>query len=307
MSSLNTEQTEAIRRFVEHADISRGCLELDLDNTAVHEDRGRIYISEPVEHAVKKIHDLGLPVVINTLRFPLSVIRTIGDDWYQIAETPIPTVLLNGSVLGYVKRENEMLVYEEIQSFPMMSSEIDHVVQGIAELLGNGVQNIILFFYSSKWTLGETIWTPDPEKVAYLRQKYTSASRVITGDVERLREGLRELPICMVSLRIDHPKDKLMAYQHSEPHSFFTHRGVNKASGMRCLAESFKLSLEDSFGAGDSEMDTFLADLGMAIHVVGEGSNPPSYKGKRITVQVTNSFHLGEFLNAVGDEIKNKH
>src|SRR5215207_10540056 len=90
-------------------------LALDLDGTALMEDRGRIFISGTVEKGVKAMHDLGRTVVINTLRFPLSVIHTVGDAWYQIADAPILTVLLNGSVLGYIKRTTDgELHYEEI-------------------------------------------------------------------------------------------------------------------------------------------------------------------------------------------------
>jgi hypothetical protein len=41
-------------------------------------DHGKVFISGSVEKGVKAIHDLKIPVVLNTLRFPLSVITTIG-------------------------------------------------------------------------------------------------------------------------------------------------------------------------------------------------------------------------------------
>src|ERR1043165_6042295 len=91
---------EPLKKFAEGSDLSKTFLALDLDGTALLEDHGKVFISSSVEKGVKAIHDFQIPVVLNTLRFPLSVIKTVGEEWYQIAETPILTVLLNGSVLG---------------------------------------------------------------------------------------------------------------------------------------------------------------------------------------------------------------
>jgi len=52
----------------------------DLDGTAVHEEQGRIYIPQPVEFGLKVLYDTGRPVVLNSLRFPLSVMRTFGKE-----------------------------------------------------------------------------------------------------------------------------------------------------------------------------------------------------------------------------------
>ncbi|MEJ7680254.1 MAG: hypothetical protein WKG06_20850 [Segetibacter sp.] len=69
---------------------------------------------------MKKIYDLGRPVVINTLRFPLSVMRTFGREWYSISNAPVPTVLMNGSQLGYMTETSEGAIgYKEIAAFPL--------------------------------------------------------------------------------------------------------------------------------------------------------------------------------------------
>jgi hypothetical protein len=87
-----------LRQFLRQSTYaSHGGVITDLDGTIVHEDRGRVYIPEPVEFALKELYDLGRPLIINTMRFPLSVIRTFGKEWYAIANSPIPTVTLNGS------------------------------------------------------------------------------------------------------------------------------------------------------------------------------------------------------------------
>src|SRR5215204_243968 len=163
---------EPLKKFAEASDLARGMLALDLDGTALLEDRGKVFISSSVEKGVKAIHDRGQPVVINTLRFPLSVIHTVGDAWYQIADAPILTVLLNGSVLGYIKKESGKFIYEELAAFPMAKEEVAHLISGIRQLLSGGINDMILFYYSRDWAAGETIWTPDENRVPALQKKY---------------------------------------------------------------------------------------------------------------------------------------
>jgi len=93
---------KALTQFAATADPARMFLALDLYGTALLEDHGKVFISSSVEKAVKAIHKLRIPVVINTLRFPLSVINTIGRAWYELADGPILTVLLHGSLLGSI-------------------------------------------------------------------------------------------------------------------------------------------------------------------------------------------------------------
>lgn len=288
---LQPDCEEIVRRFIKTRQFS--CLVLDLDGTALMEDRGKVFISAAVEKGVKAMHDLGRTVAINTLRFPLSVIHTVGEAWYQIADAPILTILLNGSVLGYIKRESGKLIYEELVAFPMTQEEVDHLIGGIRELTSAGIRDVILFYYSRDWAAGETIWTPDEGRVPGLQKKYVSASRVLSGDVGMLADWLREVEVCMASLLIDRPEDVLMAYQHSKRNSFFTRQGVDKAFGTRELAKRFNLSLEDSVGAGDTEMDTFLSEVGLAI-IVGGAVLP--YRGKVETMRVDNPGDLGNVI-----------
>src|SRR5688572_22730286 len=288
---LQPENDELLRRFMKTRQFS--FLALDLDGTALMEDRGKIFISSAVERGVKAMHDLGRTVAINTLRFPLSVIHTVGDAWYQIADAPILTVLLNGSVLGYIKKESDKLIYEELAAFPMTKEEVDHLVSGIRQLTSAGINDVILFYYSRDWAAGETIWTPDESRVPALQKKYVSASRVLSGDIGMLEDWLSEVEVCMASLLIDRPEDTLMAYQHSKRNSFFTRKGVDKASGTREIAARFGLSLDDAVGAGDTEMDTFLSEVGLAI-IVG-GSVLP-YRGKIDTLRVDGPADLGHVI-----------
>jgi hydroxymethylpyrimidine pyrophosphatase-like HAD family hydrolase len=298
VSTTNGEWIEPLRRFVGQQDGSKALLALDLDGTALLEDRGKVFISSSVEKGVKALHDLKIPVVINTLRFPLSVITTIGQPWYQITEQPMLTVLLNGSILGYIKCTDQKLHYEEIAAFPLQAAEITKILEGLTQLTKAGIDEVLFFFYSRDWQEGETLWTPNPAKVERLRKKFVSASRVISGSTERLGEELLRREICMTSLFIDRPEDTLMAYQHSKRNSFFTATGVNKASGLRALAAQLKLDPAEALGAGDTEMDTFLAEVGFAVIV---GNAKLSFQGRKQTIRVATPQELGELILAYAD------
>src|SRR5882724_9560931 len=232
---------EPLRKFAEAAQPSTTFLSLDLDGTALLEDHGKVFISSSVEKGVKALYDLKVPILINTLRFPLSVLNTVGQARCQIANNPIPTVLLNGSVLGYVRCDHGELSYEEIAAYPLGTDEIQAMLGGITQLSKSGIDDLLLFFYARDWRDGETLWTPCPEKLLALKKKYVSASRVFSCRPDELASELLQREICMTSLFIDRPEDTLMAYQHSKRNSFFTARGVDKSSGLRALAARFSL------------------------------------------------------------------
>ena len=291
--ALRNDDLQTLRKFIETRNFCHGMLALDLDGTVLLEDRGKVFISGSVEKGVKAIHELGRPVVVNTLRFPLSVMRTIGEAWFQIADAPILTVLLNGSMLGYIKRQSDGLVYEELAAFPLHAEELQTLVGGIRQLLAAGIEDILLFYYTRDWKAGETLWTPSEAKVPALQRKYVSASRVLAGNAELLQQWLNESEICMASLLIDRPQDTLMAYQHSKRNSFFTRKGVDKASGLCEIAARFELSLVDSLAAGDTEMDVFLSIAGLAVIV---GSAPLPYRGLVDTMRVDSPLELGELI-----------
>jgi hydroxymethylpyrimidine pyrophosphatase-like HAD family hydrolase len=292
---------EQLQRFAETTDVSKSFLALDLDGTALLEDRGKVFISSSVEKGVKAIHDHKMPVVINTLRFPLSVIRTVGEAWYQIADVPILTVLLNGSLLGYIKCENGELRYEELAAFPLKAEEIKSTLEGIRQLCKAGIENVLFFHYPRDWREGEWLWTPQEEKVPELQKKFVSASRVFSSSVDELEAELLRREICMASLFIDHPKDHLMAYQHSKQNSFFTTKGVDKTSGLQQVAAFLKLSPQDALGAGDTEMDTFLSEVGCAV-IVGGAKLP--FRGRKETLRVATPVELGDLIQAYAEMLK---
>ena len=108
---------EKLRSFLASSRFTEaGAVITDLDGTAVHEFEGRVTIPHLVSHGLKAINNRGhRPVVLNTLRFPLNVIRTFGREWHAITSAPLPLVSLNGSITGYLteSRSGEM-VFEEM-------------------------------------------------------------------------------------------------------------------------------------------------------------------------------------------------
>lgn len=292
----NYEFDAVLRKFLMQSRFAAdGAVVTDLDGTAVHEERGRIYIPEPVEFGLKKIYELGRPVVLNSLRFPLSVMRTFGKEWLAIANAPIPVVSLYGSQIGYVKRDDkEELCFEELDAFPLAAEEIDDVLTLVERLLADNVRDCLLFYYPRDWRMGEIIWTPVAEKVIHVKEKYTSASSVTAVEPAKLREQLHAEEICMIFLLIEAPQDQLMAYQHTKRSNFFTRKGVNKLTGTAEIAKHLGFDLAHSIGAGDSEMDKFLEGVGLAVQVGGNPRFP--FRGLTDTVRINTSFEFGDFL-----------
>ena len=290
-----TDQITQLERFFQTSQFaSDGALITDLDGTAVHEFEVRSIIHYSVEDGLKQIYDLGRPIVINTLRFPISVIKTFGKEWWKISNSAIPVVLLNGSQLGYLTKTENGFGFEQLCAFPLASMEIQSVLDGVKRLMEAKVSDFILFYYPENWEKGEIIWTPLADKVPHLQEKYKSASSVISTSQEKLADLLHNEPICMIFLLIEIPQDQLMAYQHTKRSNFITRAGVDKLTGARQIAKELKFSLEDSIGAGDSEMDTFLNGVGLSLHV---GNPSLSFQGQRETIKVPGFPEYGQLLH----------
>lgn len=297
---LEASVDNQLSKFLQQTSFAtRGGILTDLDGTAVHEEQGRIYIPELIEFGLKELTDLGRPFVLNTLRFPLSVLRTFGREWYGISNAPIPCVTLNGSLLGFViKTDQDELAFDELEAFPLSVNEIDGVLQGVQGLLDGNVKDILVFYYPRDWRIGEVIWTPIPEKVIHIKEKYTSASAVTAVEFAKLREQMMAEDICMIFLLIEAPEDTLMAYQHTKRSNFFTSKGVDKLFGSQRIAAHLNIDLEHSMGAGDTEMDRFLSGVGLALLV---GNNDLTFQGLYQTIRLKSSFELGELLFRVAD------
>jgi hydroxymethylpyrimidine pyrophosphatase-like HAD family hydrolase len=303
LSLSNPDIERRLRGFIEGSQFrSRGGIITDLDGTAVHEDRGRIYIPETVEHGLKRIYDSGRPVILNSLRFPLSVIRTFGRDWYTISNAPIPCITLNGSLLGYVKQADDaQLVFEELSATPLTAMEIDKALDRVQLLLDANLKDILVFYYPRDWRIGEVIWTPRPENVIPVKEKYTSASSVTAVELSKLRDQMHAEEICMIFLLLNIPEDQLMAYQHTQRSNFITHEGVDKSFGSQAMADHLGIVLSDSIGAGDTPMDVFLKAVGLAIIV---GDFDLKFTGLNDTLRFKNSFALGEALFQIAALVK---
>ncbi len=277
---------------------SEGAVITDLDGTAVHEHEGRVAIPQAVEFGLKELYDQGRPVIINSLRFPLNVIRTFGEEWFRITQSPIPTISLNGSITGHIIHRDGALTFEEVAAFPLSNQEIDEVLRGVQGLLDDGVKDVLLFFYPRDWTRGEIIWTPVPQRVQAVQDKYRSASSVIAVKFDELREELMRGEVCMIFLLIDLPQDRLMAYQHTKRSNFFTRKGIDKMTGASEMAARLGIDLRHSVGAGDTELDKFLCCVGLAVLV---GPLPLEYKGIVETIRLRNAHQLGDFFFLLAD------
>lgn len=271
-----------------------GGIMTDLDGTAVHESEGRIVIPERVAGALKALNDHGRPVLINSLRFPLNVIRTFGREWYAITNAPLPIVSLNGSLIGYLtEAQSGQISFREIDAFCLSSEEITELLSQADQLLNAGADDLILFRYPRDWTQGELIWAPHPKHIDALKSKYLSASMVYTSSIAELEKELMSVPHCMLFLLIEERGDRLMAYQHVSRQRFITRHGVDKRFGALRLFEHLGISSEASVGAGDTLMDTFLSGIGLAVTV---GAGELGFEGIHGNVRVKSSLELGELL-----------
>ncbi len=287
--------TEPLRDFAASSRFREGGgIVTDLDGTAVHEHEGRIVIPHNVSHALERLNEQGRPIAINTLRFPMSVIATFGQEWYAITNAPLPLISLNGSLIGHLRESaTGAIVFEETDAQVLSQDDIEEVLTGVEGLISNGVNQLLVFCYPRDWPLGELVWTPDCNRVEHVRHKYLSASEAFCGGVDRLRQRLASHEICMMFLLIEQPFDHLMAYQHIKPSSFITNNGIDKLDGLLRFAARAGIDPTDWLGAGDSPMDNFLQGVGLAVHV---GATQLEFHGQRETVKVRDSLELGDVL-----------
>ena len=293
--ALSEEVQRKLQTFIEQSTFATsGSVITDLDGTAVHEFQGKIIIPKEVELGLMHHYESGRPLILNSLRFPLSVMRTFGQDWYKLSNAPIPTVTLNGSLTGFIKKTAESeLIFEEATAFPLTADEIREALKGVQGLLDGGFKNVLVFYYPRDWRIGEVIWTPVPENVIPVKEKYSSASAVTAVEFPKLQEQMLAEDVCMIFLLIDAPEDQLMAYQHTKRSNFITHKGVDKLYGAQAMADVLGVQLGHSLGAGDTELDNFLNGVGLASIV---GNNELTFRGQMDTIRLKDSHELGNLL-----------
>lgn len=292
---LSDEIESKLQHFINQSTFATsGAVVTDLDGTAVHEFQGKIIIPKEVELGLMRHYESGRPLIINSLRFPLSVIRTFGQDWYKLSNAPIPTVTLNGSLMGFIKKTpGSELVFDEAAAYPLTPNEIREALAGVKGLLDGGIKNVLVFYYPRDWRIGEVIWTPVPEKIIAVKEKYLSASAVTAVEFPKLEDQMLAEDICMIFLLIDAPEDQLMAYQHTKRSNFITHKGVDKLFGAHKVADLLSCRLGQSLGAGDTELDNFLDGVGLALIV---GNNELKFRGAADTIRLKDSLELGGLL-----------
>jgi hydroxymethylpyrimidine pyrophosphatase-like HAD family hydrolase len=212
-----------------------------------------------------------------------------------MSKAPIPVILLNGSQLGYIKQneEDKAFYFEQLAANTLSKDDIEQVVVQVQNMIRDGITNVVLFYYPEDWTKGEIIWTPVESAVQALKNKYLSASSVISGKVEDLGNILSAQPICMIFLLLDVPEEKLMAYQHSRKSNFVTASGTDKLSGTKQMESLLNFDLYHSIGAGDTPMDIFLDGVGLSVHV---GNPNLPFKGKRQTILLPGFHEFGDLL-----------
>jgi hydroxymethylpyrimidine pyrophosphatase-like HAD family hydrolase len=302
---LSDEIDAKLKQFIDQSSFATdGVVITDLDGTAVHEYQGKIIIPKEVELGLMRHYERGRPLILNSLRFPLSVIRTFGKEWYKLSNAPIPTVTLNGSLSGFVKQTSEgELIFEEAAAFPLTGGEIKEALSGVEGILQAGIKNVLVFYYPRDWRIGEVIWTPVPENIVAVKEKYASASAVTAVEFPKLQEQMLAEDVCMIFVLIDVPHDQLMAYQHTKRENFVTHKGVDKLFGARAMAELLQSDLRQSLGAGDTELDSFLAGVGLAL-LVGNIQLP--FRGLVDTIQLKDSLELGSVLFRAAELARSK-
>jgi hydroxymethylpyrimidine pyrophosphatase-like HAD family hydrolase len=289
-----------LERFLSECRFAQeGGVMTDLDGTAVHESEGRIVIPKSVSHGLTELRRLGRPIVLNTLRFPMNVIETFGQEWYEVSGAPLPLVSLNGSVVGHLREgSNGAIEFREASVTPVPSSTCDALLAELEQLLGRGIDDVVLFYYPRDWRAGERLWTPVAARHAGLRDRYRSAADVSSEPLSRLASTLAACEPCMLFVLVDASHDELMAYQHARPNQFVTAPGIDKAAGAETAARLMGIDLGASVGAGDTLMDCFLASVGLALRV-GAGGLP--FSGRHSTVDLPDSLALGEFWFRLAD------
>lgn len=296
--TLSPENIRRIETFLDEGQLAvRGAIVTDLDGTAVHQQGDRVLIPVSVARGLERVRRAGRPVIVDTLRFPRSIIATFGSEWAELSHAPLPVVCLNGSLIGTIVAGGDgRLAFEETAAFPLSPVEIDETLRHLEQAIAAGDDQIVLFVYGRDWRQGETIWTPRQARVAGLERRFVSASRVEATGIDRLATALSEADVLMLTLLDDRPDDRRLAFQHASPSRFLTRAGVDKRTGAEWLARRLGVTLAASIGAGDTEMDGFLDAVGLALHV---GPRPLPFRGTRDTLLLADPFELGEVLDVV--------
>lgn len=266
--ALTEEQKIILQDFVCQPGFRQhGGLITDLDGTIVQHQDGNYTIPTEVLAGLKELYQVGCPVILNTIRFPISIINTFASVLYPIFQNPIPVISLNGSQWGYISPGiNGEFCFSEVGAKSLNATEIKSFIADLRFLDEKKVPNITVFYYPRDWTKGEIIWSAEENRVSEMAQTYKSAARIYSGSRQLLEENLAAEDISMIFLLV---KKDLIPGSHLQHNlkDFYTAAGVNKLTGAHAFVNQQGFRLDNFIGAGDTPMDVFLKETGAVIKV----------------------------------------
>lgn len=266
--ALTEEQKKLIQDFASQPHFRQfGGLMTDLDGTIVQHQDGNYFILQEVQAGLNDLYRVNCPIILNTIRFPISIIKTFAAVLYPIAQNPIPVISLNGSQWGYISQgKDKEFSFTEAGAQPLKPIEIKSFMADIQLLVQNRVPNIAAFYYPRDWTKGEIIWSAEEDRVAEMTKTYKSASGVYSSSLAVLEKNLADEEISMIFLLV---KKDLIEGTHLQRNlkDFYTTAGANKLAGAHAFVNQLGRNLEHFIGAGDTPMDVFLKETGAVIKV----------------------------------------
>lgn len=286
---LTKQQKQEISDFSDSLDfMHKGGLMTDLDGTVIQQKDGRYFMPDPVRTGLMDIYNTHCTVIINTMRFPLSVIKTFADDWYNISKASVPLVSLNGSQTGFVHKEKSGFTFEETDAFPLKNKDITTFISDLNNVLKDGGKPIV-FYYPRDWKKGEIIWTPDKGLVKEMKEKYRSASHVYGADIQKLHEDLNAEDISMIFLLPGADPDNSARFTGFK--DFYSHHNVDKLYGAKKMISQLGRKIDHFIGAGDTPMDVFLKEVGLVLKV---GTMNLNFDCKSTVLQIDRLDEIGE-------------
>lgn len=300
---LSKQQKKVISDFTSQPDfLEKGGLITDLDGTVIQQHEGRYFMPDEVGAGLAELYHSNCAVIINSMRFPLSVINTFAENWYGMSNASIPVVSLNGSQSGYIHKEKSGFTFEEVNAFPLSEKEIRHLVKDVDGILNNG-RSALVFYYPRDWKKGEIIWTPQKDKVPEMKDKYRSASKVYSSDLETLKEHLLAEEICMVFL-LPVEVEAGSPFQHTDHKDFYSHLNVDKLYGAKKFMSHLGLKIDHFIGAGDTPMDVFLKEVGLVLKV---GNLNLNFDCASEVIELQQIADIGEVFTAVAESCKHEN
>ncbi|WP_221392700.1 HAD hydrolase family protein [Dyadobacter sp. NIV53] len=271
--SLTIEQKKQISDFTDRREfVEKGGLMTDLDGTVIQEHEGKYFMPDLVREGLVKMYNAQCPVIINTMRFPISVIKTFATDWFVMSKASVPLVSLNGSQIGFINKDKKSkFTFQEIEAFPLKKEEVKKFISDIEQILEQG-GSVLVFYYPRDWVKGEIIWTSDKEKTSETKDRYRSASHVYNSNMEELTRNLESEDICMIFLKAIQ-SDPATPFTNTDYKDFYSHQNVDKLFGAKKMISHLEREIHQFVGAGDTPMDVFLKEVGQVIKVGGLNMN----------------------------------